>query len=158
MKNGFRYKKTNDLDFSHPGYAWAITRNAYEKIGGLYELSILGSGDHNMLLGLFGLGADSLHFKVHSGYKQSIALYESKLKMLRFGYVPTIIRNYFHGSKKNRKNTERWNILVDNGFNPLTHLTHAQDGLLIPTSECPKKLLDDILSYFVERNEDEYFK
>ena len=158
MKNGFRYKKTNDLDFSHPGYAWAITRNAYEKIGGLYELSILGSGDHNMLLGLFGLGADSLHFKVHSGYKQSIALYESKLKMLRFGYVPTIIRHYFHGSKKNRKYTERWNILVDNGFNPLTHLTHAQDGLLIPTSECPKKLLDDILSYFVERNEDEYFK
>ena len=40
----------------------------------------------------------------------------------------------------------------------MLHVTHNKDGLLIPTAECPKKLLDDIFNYFSERNEDEYFK
>ena len=32
------------------------------------------------------------------------------------------------------------------------------DGLLIPTAECPKLLLDQILQYFAERHEDEGYK
>ena len=37
-------------------------------------------------------------------------------------------------------------------------MTYDKVGLLIPTEKCPKKLLDDIMQYFLERNEDEYFK
>jgi hypothetical protein len=29
------------------------------------------------------------------------------------------------------------------------------DGILVPTNACPQKLLDDIMTYFKERNEDE---
>ena len=43
-------------DYWHPGFAWACTRKAYNKMGGLYDLSILGSGDHNMALSLIGNG------------------------------------------------------------------------------------------------------
>ena len=44
---GFQYNKgikytTGGLNYFHPGYAWAMTRRAYDKIGGLYENGILG--------------------------------------------------------------------------------------------------------------------
>jgi hypothetical protein len=74
---------------------------------------------------------------------------------LKLGYVPGVIRHYFHGSKKNRKYMERWQILVENQYNPNIHVTTNDFGLLIPTEECPQKLLDDIMQYFSERNEDE---
>lgn len=158
IKNNLTYKPANGNDFSHPGYAWAITRKAYEKIGGLYEHSILGSGDHNMLLCLFGFGIKSVNGGVTDGYKKSIREYEKNMKTLRFGYVPGVIRHYFHGTKQNRKYCERWQILVKNKFDPYIHLTHDDIGILIPSKSCPSQLLDDILKYFKERNEDEYFK
>jgi hypothetical protein len=50
---------------------------------------------------------------------------------------------------------ERWAILVNNGYDPCEHITRRSDGVLIPTSKCPQALLDEILQYFSERNEDE---
>ena len=82
IKNNSVYKPVNGIDFSHPGYAWAITRKAYEKIGGLYEHSILGSGDHNMLLCLFGCGIHSVNGGVSDGYKKSIKEYEKTVEAL----------------------------------------------------------------------------
>ena len=157
IKSNMIFKQNNGLNFSHPGYAWAITRKAYEKIGGLYELSILGSGDHNMMMSLFGLGIQSINNFTTDNYKKSIIEYEKNIKKLRFAYVPGVIRHYYHGSKKNRKYMERWKILVDNKFDPYEHLTHDDKGILIPTDKCPKQLLDDIMIYFKERNEDEGF-
>jgi len=40
-----KYMNT-EKNYSHPGFAWAITRTAYEKMGGLYDKGILGSGDN----------------------------------------------------------------------------------------------------------------
>ena len=64
----------------------------------------------------------------------------------------------FRSTKQNRKYSERWKILVNNKFDPFEHLTHDDIGVLIPTKSFPPQLLDDILQYFKERNEDEYFK
>lgn len=104
---GFGYKYSlqrpymkNGADYWHPGYAWACTRNAYEKMGGLYEHSILGSGDHNISYCLLGEGRLSLHPNVSEEYKKSIEKYEMNLKQLRLGYVPGVIRHYYHGSKR----------------------------------------------------------
>jgi hypothetical protein len=71
------------------------------------------------------------------------------------GYVPGVIRHYFHGSKQNRKYMERWQILVKHQYDPYKHTTYDH-GLLIPSKECPPELLKDILQYFRERNEDEF--
>jgi hypothetical protein len=159
---GFQYTKNRPYgmdgpNFWHPGFAWAMTRKAYERIGGLYEHSILGSGDHNMALCLINNGIKSLNAMTTEDYKQSVVKYETQMKKLRLGYVPGVIRHYFHGSKKNRKYMERWQILVDNMYEPSLHVMKREDGLLIPTEACPRKLLDDILLYFSERNEDEGF-
>jgi hypothetical protein len=141
--------------YPHPGFAWAISRKAYERIGGLYEVAILGSGDHIMAKCLLGNGLTSIVSQSHPDYKESILRFQEKAKNLRFGYVPGVIRHHFHGSKKNRKYTERWQILVKWDYSPYKHITVNQDGLLVPSSECPAGLLEDIVSYGKERNEDE---
>jgi hypothetical protein len=157
---GYQYSKnrpyhSQGLDFWHPGYAWAITRKAYEKLGGLYELSILGSGDHNMAQSLLKNGLHSVNNQTTENYKKSVLDWEKKTGGLRLGYVPGVIRHFFHGHKKNRKYTERWQLLVNHQYDPTIHVSYDDNGILVPTNECPKGLLEDIMNYFRERNEDE---
>ena len=146
------------INMWHPGYAWACTRKAFNKMGGLYEVSILGAGDHNMSLSFIGNGLESVNEHTTDDYKSSVKEFELKSKNLRLGYVPGIIRHFYHGSKKDRKYSERWQILVKHKYSPSEHITKNKDGLLIPTDTCPQGLLDDIKKYFAERNEDDMYK
>ena len=151
-------QESNGINMWHPGFAWACTRRAYEKMGGLYEVGILGSGDFNMSYAYMGQGVKSLPQGVSQEYKESLQQFEQKAKTLRLGYIPGIIRHHFHGSKANRKYVERWQVLINNVYDPVKHMKKNNDGLLIPTAECPKLLLDQILQYFAERHEDEGYK
>lgn len=160
--NSAGYQFTKGLQFSsrmpnlwHPGFAWAITRKAYEKIGGLYENGILGSGDNIMMLSLIGKGLKGINMESTDEYVNSILDFENISKTLRFGYVPGVIRHYYHGSKLNRKYHERWQILSSNGYDPKIHITKNEDGIIIPTDEFPEKMKNEIYEYFLERNEDE---
>jgi hypothetical protein len=139
----------------HPGFAYACSRKAYEQMGGLFQYGILGSGDHHMALSWIDKASMSFHNNVSDGYKRSIYRYKDKCKGLTLGYTPGVIRHHFHGSKKNRRYNERWEILVKHKYDPFTMVTTNDDGLLVPTTECPQGLLDDILIYFKQRNEDE---
>lgn len=145
------------IDFWHPGYAWACTRKAYEKMGGIYEKAILGSGDNIVALCLIGNGVKSINPLSSDDYIKSVMEFQDKVKRLRIGYIPGVIRHYFHGSKKNRKYMDRWRILLNYGFEPSKHLTKDEQGLLIPSQECPPDMLKLIYNYFSERNEDEFF-
>lgn len=160
---GFQYSKGSrhgmtGINMWHPGFGWAMTRKAYEKIGGLYDQSILGSGDNNMAFAILGKGQTTLNGLTTDDYKKSLADFELKASTLRLGYVPGMIRHFFHGSKANRRYTQRWTILVNRQFSPSLHLKKNVDGILVPTAECPQSLLDDILEYFSQRNEDEGFR
>jgi hypothetical protein len=126
-------------------------------MGGLYESGILGSGDHIMALSLIGRGLKAVNDLSTYNYKDSIKQFENRIKNLRIGYVPGVIRHHYHGSKKNRKYSERWAILIQNNYDPYEHIKNDEYGVLIPTYNCPPKLLEDILNYFKERNEDEDF-
>jgi len=160
---GFQYSKKSryggtGINMWHPGYAWACTRKAYERMGGLYQLSILGSGDHNMSFAFIDQHDKSLNQQTTDAYKESLREFQKRVQQLRLGYVPGVIRHHFHGAKKNRKYHERWQILVDNAYDPHLHITCNKDGLLVPTEACPQKMLDDIVAYFEERDEDEGYK
>lgn len=154
----FAYKYTKKSVYGkttwHPGFAWAMTRKAWDKLGGLYDVSILGAGDHNMALALIGQGIKSLNENTTDGYKQSILEFQERAQGLRLGYTPGVLRHYYHGKKENRRYGERWHILVNNSYDPYTYVTKRDDGLLVPTEECPTQLLQDILDYFRQRNED----
>jgi hypothetical protein len=148
---------TSGPNFWHPGYAWACTRKAYEKMGGLYDKGILGAGDNVVAMCLIGKGEKGVYTKGTDGYKQTITEYEKTVSNLRVGYVPGVIRHHYHGAKKNRRYMERWDILVKHKYNPYIHVAENDCGILVPTPQCSQDFLIDIMNYFVVRNEDEDF-
>ena len=143
------------INYFHPGYAWAITRKAYEKIGCIYQDSILGSGDHIMALAFTGNAKSSIHNKASKDFLKSVLAFEYKAKQLRLGYTPGVIRHFFHGTKANRKYRERWQILIEYKFSPQLHLKEEKDGLLVPSEQAPQGMIQAIKEYFFERKEDE---
>jgi hypothetical protein len=160
---GYQYVKQlpyrkQPMNFWHPGYAWACTRKFYEKIGGLLEIGILGSGDNIMALAYVQEVKYASNEDYSEDYKSYIYEFEKKTKSVRLGYVPGMIRHYYHGSKKNRNYGNRWKLLVDHGFQPSLHMCKDEHGIIVPTPACPQGLLDDILQYFHSRNEDEMYE
>jgi hypothetical protein len=143
------------INYFHPGYAWAITRKAYEKIGGIYQDSILGSGDHIMALAFTGNAKISIHNNSTNDFFDSVVEFEYKAKELRLGYIPGVIRHFYHGTKANRKYKERWQILTEFKFSPKLHLKIQENGLLVPSPLAPVKMIQAINEYFHERKEDE---
>jgi len=156
---GYQYEKQLSyrmgINYWHPGYAWACTRKAYEIMGGLYQNAILGSGDQIMMLSLLGQVEKALHPNNQEDYRKDAFSFQERVKQIRFSYVPGVISHYFHGTKANRRYRERWQILVDHKYNPQEHLKKDGNGLLVPSERCPPKLLEDILQYFKDRNEDD---
>lgn len=153
--NGEKFKHNRGINYWHTGYAWACTRDYFEKIGGLYDKGILGSGDYIMSQGLFGKAACANPLLIE--FKNNIENYIKNLTGIKVGFVPTVIKHYFHGSKANRKYIERNQILLKYKYNPEIHITYNSDGIIIPTKEMSMDFLIDILNYFSERNEDEYY-
>jgi hypothetical protein len=151
--------KYNVNNYWHPGFAWAITREAYDKIGGLYEYAILGSGDHYMSLCFLNIIKTNINNRFTKEYLNEIYKFQDRVNNanIKVGYVPGVILHYFHGSKKNRKYAERNEILFKYNFKPNLHVKKNNFGLIVPTEKCPKGLLDEILDYFQIRNEDECF-
>uniref|UniRef100_A0A6C0IJA0 Glycosyltransferase 2-like domain-containing protein n=1 Tax=viral metagenome TaxID=1070528 RepID=A0A6C0IJA0_9ZZZZ len=157
---GYCYTKGKDytikgLDYWHPGYAWAMTRKAYEKIGGLYDKGVLGSGDSIMALAFINKVSKMFNAKYHSDYNNSMLEFQEKVKGLRIGYTPGVIRHHYHGTKQNRQYTERWKIIMNHAFSPITHLTYDEKGILIPTKDFSEEFKADIMKYFKERKEDD---
>jgi len=160
--NGFGYnycknKKytTKKVDYWHPGYAWAITREAYEKIGGLYDKGILGSGDNVMALSFIGACKIIKNINYSDDYNNSMLEYQKKTTNLKLGYVPGVVRHHYHGTKQNRRYTDRWKILMEHKYSPKEHITYDPFGIIIPTSMMSEKFKEDIFNYFKERKEDD---
>uniref|UniRef100_A0A6C0KSX5 Glycosyltransferase n=1 Tax=viral metagenome TaxID=1070528 RepID=A0A6C0KSX5_9ZZZZ len=146
-------KEIRGINYWHPGYAWAITRTAYEKIGGLYDLAILGSGDYIMSMAILNTYKKSNSYM--PDYRNSMLKFQEKAKSLRLGFVPGLIRHFYHGSKKNRYYHERNDILLKYDYSPDKHITHDPMGLINPSENFPQEFKDDIMNYFLERKEDE---
>jgi hypothetical protein len=143
-----KYTQTG-IDYWHPGYAWAITRKAYVKLGGIYDKGILGSGDNIMVYCLLGHGLDAINAKSTDGYKSSVIQFQNKAKYLRFGYVPGIIRHHYHGTKENRKYNDRWKLLVEYNYTP-----DMVEGDVLSFREVPQEFRNKIKQYFEDRQED----
>lgn len=160
--NGFGYsfhkqKKytTNGIDYWHPGFAWAMTRKAYEKVGGLYDKGILGSGDNIMAIAFINKGTYTTNKDYCDIYNQSMLDYQVQASKLRLGYTPGVIRHHYHGTKANRNYTERWKLLMKHKYSPKEHLVYDSVGLMTPSDSFTDKFKEDIMQYFHERKEDD---
>lgn len=155
--NGEKFNHIRGINYWHPGYAWACTRDFYEKIGGLYDKGIIGSGDYIFTQGILksiACGDKNLK-KFHNDLKN----YVVKISNLdiKIGFIPGTIRHYFHGSKTNRKYIERNQILLKYDYDPSSHIEYDTNGIIVPSKNMPMEFIDDILCYFKERNDDEYY-
>ena len=139
----------------HPGYAWAATRDAINTLGGLFDYGILGAGDHHMACALIGEGRRSVPAGLHPNYKKYVLAWEERALRLHknIGYVKGTIYHYWHGKKRDRKYKSRWQILIDNNFNPSTDIHKDWQGAwsLYPGHDL---LRDQMREYFQSRNED----
>jgi hypothetical protein len=69
--NGEKIKKPGSGGpYFHSGYCYAITKKAYDLIGGLLDIAILGSADYYMALALIGEIDRAMNPKYNADYRK----------------------------------------------------------------------------------------
>lgn len=142
--------------FAHPGYAWAATRGALEKVGGLLEIAALGAADHHMALALIGKAHLSIPGGLHPHYIEAVMEWERRALShinQNIGFIPGTIEHLWHGAKEARKYISRWDILKKHQFDPQADLKRNTSGVWELQGNKPE-FKRDLVSYFQSRNED----
>ncbi len=139
----------------HPGYGWAYRREAWDTLGGMLDVNIVGGGDHQMAYGLVGSITETIPKDSTYQYTQFIESWATGAALLKknIGAVPGTLMHHFHGAKVNRGYYNRWRILTDNAFNPLTDLKPDWQRMYQLTGN-KIALRDQLRTYFRARNED----
>lgn len=143
-------------NFAHPGYAWAARRTALNDVGGLLDICILGSADHNMAMGLVDQMERSIDPRLGESFKAMLRIWGDRcVKHIKrnVGYVPGLLMHHWHGRKSDRRYRDRGKILIDSGYDPLYDLKRDVQGVYELTDRSIQ-LRDDIRSYHRARNED----
>ena len=139
----------------HSGFAWACTRKAWDAMGGLIDFAILGAGDHHMATAWIGDVRWSIPKTLSNGYLSMLTAYQDRCQRAfgnRIGYVRGSIIHYWHGKKAQRRYKERWSVLVDGRFDPITDISRDWQGLFKLTDAKPR-MAEEISRYFRQRNE-----
>lgn len=141
----------------HPGYAWAARREAIEALGGLFDLGILGAGDHHMAHALLGKVHERVPPFLSDGYVEALEAWQQRANVhIRqdLGFMPGTIHHAWHGPKRKRFYGERWEILRKHGYDPRHHIKRDSQGLLAFT-HAGEVMRNDIRQYFKARDEDD---
>jgi hypothetical protein len=145
----------------HPGFAWAAHKSVlWDKLGGLIDWSILGSGDRSMCYAWIHKAALSVPDNISPGYLRELLEYETRCKMyLRkdIGFVPGTIYHWWGGRKKDRQYADRWKIITKNDFDPDRDLKQDWQGLFSLNDDGTDRsirLRDEVRKYFGTRRED----
>lgn len=165
-KTGFMYAYWEGLPSSkhyddgnwHPGYAWAIRRDAFKALGGLMDFCILGSADRHMAMALIGKAELSLNRCLSPAYRKRVLAWQERAERhlnRNVHYVPGLLTHWWHGKKRDRRYVERWQVLRRWQFDPDLDLCRdwAQHGL-IELTDRSTGLRDDVRRYLRARNED----
>lgn len=151
-----------ELSGGHPGLAWAARLDALEKLGGLMDSCIHGSGDSHM--------ANALRGDVHAYYLYATAVCAPSVgfnAMLEawaalcdthirrnVGVVDGTCNHYWHGNYDNRGYNVRWDIICHHAFDPATDVVVGDNGLYEFVGNKPDFEQDLRLS-MIARNDDD---
>lgn len=143
------------VGYWHPGYAHAVRREVFEAAGGLWDLGVLGSADRLMADAMIGALEPLPRF---IGENEALKLRRwaervDEVLKRNVGYVEGAIAHQFHGHKIDRQYTNRWQILIDCGYDPDTDLVRDSQGLWRLRGNKPE-MRDRFREYFRARNED----
>ena len=143
----------------HPGYAWAMRRDAWDHLGGLLDFAVIGSADRYMACGLIGAMKYCLGEKVEEFcpvYTEWAYEWQNRAETYikrNIGFVDGLLLHYFHGSKNKRGYFNRTKILWENEFNPAKDIKKDWQGLWQLTDQ-KFKLRNQLRAYFASRDED----
>jgi len=153
--NGGQKKGYYGGKYFHPGYGWAYRRSAWNTLGGLLDINIVGGGDHQMAYGLIGRVDETIPVGSSHHYSRAVKTWARNAGLLRrdIGAVPGTVVHHYHGPKTSRGYHNRWRILTDSKFDPLTDLKNDWQGALALAGN-KIQLRDDLRAYFRQRNED----
>jgi hypothetical protein len=146
--------------YHHPGYAWAMRRSAFDAVGGLLDVAVVGEADWIMARALLGEAEQVLYPGISAGYRRAILEWQGRaVRHLRanLGCVAGTLLHAWHGPKANRNYWNRCRILVESGFDPEQHLKRDWQGLyqLVDRGDpASLHLRDGLRRYFRSRNED----
>jgi len=113
----------------HLGYFWAMNKAAYEKIGGLFDMDIVGNGDLILAKSLVRKEFEKTHGKYLSqSYLKRVRKFEKSVSGIEHKCLPGKIVHRFHGPKHLRGYISRGELLRN--FDPDVHLTRDSEGLL----------------------------
>lgn len=149
----------NSKIFGRPGLAWAANLDAFNKVGGLIDFSILGAGDWYMAHGLVGSLETARSEYADGPYMRALLEWQEKAQRWikrDVGYVKGTVYHDFHGRKALRFYGTRGKILSDCKYDPTTDIKYDAHGMLqLETWDARQiELRDRIRAYFRARNED----
>jgi hypothetical protein len=102
---------------------------------------------------------ESIHPGLHKNYQLGLFEWQDRAEHFikrNIGFLPGNISHHFHGSKKSRQYHERWKVLVENQYNPITDLRRNDQGVLelVTINSRQIRLRDGLRTYMRQRNED----
>lgn len=142
-------------EYAHTGFAWACTRAFAEQVRLLMDFPILGSADHHMGFAMIGEVDKTIHRGMTPAFFELCREWQDRAMQVTHGEVGFAvgrIEHAFHGPKNRRYYRERWQILVDNAFDPKRDLRHDQNGIVVLVGK--PKLEHAIIKYNRARLED----
>lgn len=153
IDSGTPLTKNDRYGFWHPGYAWACTRRAWNKMEGLIDWAILGSADRHMAFAWIGRVKESRPGNAHPNYLSMLEEYQLLCKNFRLSYVHGTLLHHWHGRFEDRRYKERWEILTRHKYDPISDIGLTPKGL-VQLTDSGKRLEKDLDEYFVGRRED----
>ena len=143
-------------ELGHCGYAWALPREAWDLLGGLLDVCIVGSGDWEMAMGLVNRVQQAHPRGISDNYTDAIWEW-GRNAWEQFhgdlGVVEGMCLHYWHGDKRQRGYISRWDIPINARFDQTTDLRRDAQGLWQLNGNKPH-LRDGIRKFFRSRNED----
>ena len=121
-------------EYAHTGFAWACDRLFFENTQGLMNFCPLGSADHHMAFACIGEVDDTIHGKMSPAFFRMCREWQDAAMCVtkgEVGFTPGRIEHYFHGPKNRRFYRERWQILIDHGFDPDRDLAYDEQGIRV---------------------------
>jgi hypothetical protein len=146
---------------THPGFAWAFTRELWNQMGGWYDLAPMGAGDTLLCVALQKRDLPRKwmeHAYAYLGplneadFDRWVAKVKDAMNGYSYGYVPGDLIHEWHGDLIHRNYHRRHEWI--RGLNNKRHVRRTRAGYLEWTMWAPAKLRADMVNYFAMRDED----
>lgn len=140
----------------HPGYAWACTREAWDALGGLIDVSVVGNADNQMAYAIVGHLEYALPPGLTPGYVSGLTEWQRRAETYLhhdLGLVEGLVSHHWHGKKQDRQYQSRWQVLIEAGFDPALDLKRDRQ-LVWQLTDRSEILRDGLRRVARARNED----